>query len=151
SADWVRLVQARDLTILGAHLTTVAEREASAARWTFQQEASLFLDFLRRGRLRVDDLVTWAARPDECNAVYGHPRLGPPPPGPFKADRDRLSVETRAGRINDLQHGGSGRAGTRAHLLACPDAGAKTGDVDRAVEARHRRAWIDRAGARAPG
>src|SRR4029453_10546541 len=76
SADWVRLVQARDLTILGAHLTTVAEREASAARWTFQQEASLFLDFLRRGRLRVDDLVTWAARPDECNPFHEQPAPG---------------------------------------------------------------------------
>jgi 2-desacetyl-2-hydroxyethyl bacteriochlorophyllide A dehydrogenase len=70
SAAWVRLVQERNLSVIGAHLTTVADREASAARFTFQQEAALFLDLIRRGKLRVDDFVTWRVRPDECNAVY---------------------------------------------------------------------------------
>src|SRR5262249_19931660 len=63
-------VRDRNLTLIGAHLTTVADREASAARWTFQQEASVFLDFIARRRLRVDDLVTRHARPGDCNAVY---------------------------------------------------------------------------------
>src|SRR5262249_5393062 len=63
-------VRDRNLTLIGAHLTTVADREASAARWTFQQEASVFLDFIARRQLRVDDLVTRRARPSECNAVY---------------------------------------------------------------------------------
>src|SRR6185369_1162900 len=70
SGTWARLVRERNLTLIGAHLTTVAEREASAARWTFQQEAAVFLDFIARRQLRVDDLVTWRAQPRDCNAVY---------------------------------------------------------------------------------
>ena len=70
SGEWARLVRERNLTLIGAHLTTVAEREASAARWTFQQEASVFLDFIARRQLRVDDLVTRHAPPGDCNAVY---------------------------------------------------------------------------------
>jgi predicted dehydrogenase/threonine dehydrogenase-like Zn-dependent dehydrogenase len=70
NANWVARLQERDLTILGAHLTTVAEREASPTRWSYQQEAALFLELLRRNRLRVDDLVTWRARPEACNEVY---------------------------------------------------------------------------------
>jgi predicted dehydrogenase len=72
SANWASLVREKDLTLLGAHLTTVADREASAGRWTYQQEATLFLELLRRGGLRVDDLITWRVRPDQCNVVYEH-------------------------------------------------------------------------------
>ena len=72
SANWVGLVQDKNLSVIGAHLTALADREASATRWSYQQEATLFLELIRRGRLRVDDLVTWRVRPDECNVVYQH-------------------------------------------------------------------------------
>jgi 2-desacetyl-2-hydroxyethyl bacteriochlorophyllide A dehydrogenase len=76
SASWVTLLQDKNLEIIGAHLTAVAERDASLNRWTYQQEASLFLELVRRGRLRVNDLVTWRARPSECNVVYEHLATG---------------------------------------------------------------------------
>lgn len=69
-SNWAGVLQEKKLTILGAHITAVADGEASAARWSYKQEASLFLDLIRRKRLRVDDLVTWNVRPDECNTVY---------------------------------------------------------------------------------
>ena len=72
SANWVGVLQDKDLKVIGAHLTALAEREASATRWSYQQEATLFLDLIRRRRLRVDDLVTWRVRPHECNSVYEH-------------------------------------------------------------------------------
>lgn len=72
SADWVRQVQEKNLTVVGAHITAVAETDASAGRWTYRQEAALFLELIRHKKIRVDDLITWTVRPDECNSVYEH-------------------------------------------------------------------------------
>jgi 2-desacetyl-2-hydroxyethyl bacteriochlorophyllide A dehydrogenase len=69
-SNWAAVLQEKNLTIAGAHITAVADGDASAVRWTYKQEANLFLDLIRRKRLRVDDLVTWKVRPDECNRVY---------------------------------------------------------------------------------
>ncbi len=70
SAAWARIVHDKRLRVAGAHLTTVADGEAGPRRWTYQQEAALFLDLIRRGRLRVADLVGWQASPADCNRVY---------------------------------------------------------------------------------
>ena len=72
SANWVGALQDKDLRVIGAHLTALADREASVTRWSYQQEATLFLELIRRGRLRMDDLVTWRVEPHDCNAVYEH-------------------------------------------------------------------------------
>lgn len=64
------LAQKRNLMVVGAHISDMPEKDASSQRWTYQQEGNLFLELLRTGRLKVADLITWRARPDECNAVY---------------------------------------------------------------------------------
>jgi predicted dehydrogenase/NADPH:quinone reductase-like Zn-dependent oxidoreductase len=69
-ADWARLVREKDLTVVGAHVGTVAQREASPTRWSYQHEAALFLNLIKARRLSLRDLVTWRPRPEECNAVY---------------------------------------------------------------------------------
>lgn len=62
--------QRRNLTIVGAHISAMPDRDASPVRWTYRQEGKLFLDLLHSGRLQVADLITWHAAPDECNAVF---------------------------------------------------------------------------------
>lgn len=64
------LLQENDVTVIGAHISGMPEYDASKGRWTYRQEGTLFLDLLATGRLRVADLVTWRAKPSECNAVY---------------------------------------------------------------------------------
>jgi len=64
------LAQKRNLTILGAHISDMPDKDASPQRWTYEQEGNLFLELLHTGRLKVADLISWRARPDECNAVY---------------------------------------------------------------------------------
>src|SRR4029079_17067267 len=76
SGAWASRLHDKDLAIIGAHLTAVSDREATAMRWSYQQEAALFLDLIRRNRLRVDDLITWRAQPVECNVVYEHLATG---------------------------------------------------------------------------
>lgn len=68
--DIWELAQKRNLTILGAHISDMPEKDASPQRWTYEQEGKLFLELLDTGRLKVADLITWPARPEECNAVY---------------------------------------------------------------------------------
>jgi threonine dehydrogenase-like Zn-dependent dehydrogenase len=48
----------------------MAAKDPSPGRWTYDQEGRLFLELLETGRLRVSDLITWRARPVECNSVY---------------------------------------------------------------------------------
>ncbi|HEY0687063.1 MAG TPA: zinc-binding alcohol dehydrogenase [Steroidobacter sp.] len=62
--------QQRNLTIIGAHISAIPERDASLTRWSYRQEGKLFLDLLHAGRLQVADLITWHAAPNECNAVF---------------------------------------------------------------------------------
>jgi len=68
--DMHRYAQSRGVTIVGAHISDVPEKDASRERWTYRQEGELFLALLASGRLQVEDLVTWDAAPDECNAVF---------------------------------------------------------------------------------
>lgn len=64
------LAQKRNITILGAHISDMPDKDASPQRWSYEQEGNLFLELLHTGRLKVGDLITWRARPDECNTVY---------------------------------------------------------------------------------
>lgn len=62
--------QKKNLTVIGAHISDMPEKDASPQRWTYEQEGKLFLELLQTGRLKVADLITWRAKPEECNAVY---------------------------------------------------------------------------------
>jgi threonine dehydrogenase-like Zn-dependent dehydrogenase len=68
--DWWSLAQEPGLTLVGAHISALPGRDASAGRWTYAQEGQLFLDLLASGRLDVSDLITWRPRPHDCNQVY---------------------------------------------------------------------------------
>jgi threonine dehydrogenase-like Zn-dependent dehydrogenase len=68
--DVWELIQKKMLTVTGAHSSTMPGKDASQARWTYDQEGRLFLELLQTGRLRVADLITWRARPADCNPVY---------------------------------------------------------------------------------
>lgn len=68
--EWIGKAQKKNITIIGAHIGAMPGKDASPGRWTYRQEGELFLDLLAAGRLRVGDLVTWKARPAECNRVY---------------------------------------------------------------------------------
>jgi threonine dehydrogenase-like Zn-dependent dehydrogenase len=68
--DWRAIAQERDVRLVGAHISVMPAKDASAASWTYAQEGRLFLELLRSGRLHVADLTTWRVRPDQCNEVY---------------------------------------------------------------------------------
>jgi threonine dehydrogenase-like Zn-dependent dehydrogenase len=70
NVDFWSLAQKRSIQIVGAHITAMPDKEASSAFWTYRQEGELFLSLLQEKRLVMSDLVTWRARPEECNAVY---------------------------------------------------------------------------------
>lgn len=62
--------QSRGITLVGAHISVLPDRDVSPGRYTYDEEGRLFLELLRSGRLEVADLITWRAQPSECNAVY---------------------------------------------------------------------------------
>jgi threonine dehydrogenase-like Zn-dependent dehydrogenase len=68
--DLYSAAQARRLTLIGAHISVLPDRDISPGRYTYAEEGRLFFELLRTGRLELADLITWRARPDECNAVY---------------------------------------------------------------------------------
>lgn len=68
--DWFGMAQARDLTVVGAHIGALPQREQSRTLWTYEQEGRLFMDMLARRELTMSDMITWRARPDDCNRVY---------------------------------------------------------------------------------
>jgi 2-desacetyl-2-hydroxyethyl bacteriochlorophyllide A dehydrogenase len=68
--DLQGLMQKRRVSVIGAHISVMPERERSAGRYTYQQEGLLFLQLLAARRVSVADLVTWRAAPTDCNAVY---------------------------------------------------------------------------------
>ena len=68
--DWKNLAQVKNLRIIGAHISALPEKDPSPARWSYRDEGELFLSLLQSKRLKVSDLVTWRAKPEECNAVY---------------------------------------------------------------------------------
>lgn len=65
-----RRAQLRNITLVGAHISVLPDRDVSPGRYTYQEEGRLFLDLLRFKRLEVADLITWHARPEDCNMVY---------------------------------------------------------------------------------
>jgi 2-desacetyl-2-hydroxyethyl bacteriochlorophyllide A dehydrogenase len=70
NVDFAELVVTRGLELVGAHISNMPSVNASPGRFTYRQEGELFLELLRSGRLSVEELVTWRARPEDCNAVY---------------------------------------------------------------------------------
>jgi threonine dehydrogenase-like Zn-dependent dehydrogenase len=68
--NWLELFQLRNISVIGAHISAIPDKDASIGRWTYRQEGELFFDLLSSGRLRVSDLITWRAKPEECNKVY---------------------------------------------------------------------------------
>jgi len=74
--DLWSLAQKKSLTIVGAHISALPEKDVSPGRWTYRQEGNLFLELLDTERLKVSDLITWCAAPGECNAVYELLALG---------------------------------------------------------------------------
>lgn len=64
------LAQTHSIDIIGAHVSAVPEDESSPGRWTYRREGELFLSLLQQHLLDIRGLVTWRARPEECNAVY---------------------------------------------------------------------------------
>jgi threonine dehydrogenase-like Zn-dependent dehydrogenase len=68
--DVYSAAQARGLTVIGAHISVLPDKDVSPSRYTYAEEGRLFLELLRTRRLEVTELITWRARPSECNAVY---------------------------------------------------------------------------------
>jgi threonine dehydrogenase-like Zn-dependent dehydrogenase len=68
--DVYTAAQSRRITLVGAHISVLPDREVSPGRYTYAEEGRLFLELLRTGRLELADLITWRAKPSECNAVY---------------------------------------------------------------------------------
>jgi len=64
------LLQKKMLTVIGAHSSTMPKEDPSQTRWTYRQEGRLFFELLQTGRLKISDLITWRAKPADCNAVY---------------------------------------------------------------------------------
>jgi predicted dehydrogenase len=63
-------IAARGITLIGAHVSSLASNESSTGRWTRGDEAELFLELVARGRIGLSGLVTRRASPSEANAVY---------------------------------------------------------------------------------
>ena len=68
--DVYTAAQTRQISLVGAHISVLPDKDVSPARYTYAEEGRLFLELLRTGRLEVADLITWRAHPSECNAVY---------------------------------------------------------------------------------
>jgi threonine dehydrogenase-like Zn-dependent dehydrogenase len=68
--DWQALAQERDITLIGAHIGALPQREHSAGLWTYEQEGRVFLAMLARQDVCMTVLITWRARPNDCNRVY---------------------------------------------------------------------------------
>jgi 2-desacetyl-2-hydroxyethyl bacteriochlorophyllide A dehydrogenase len=70
NVDWNNLVQKKNLTVIGAHISDMPEKDISPKRWTYKEEGNLFLKLLKEKRLNISNLITWKAKPEECNKVY---------------------------------------------------------------------------------
>jgi 2-desacetyl-2-hydroxyethyl bacteriochlorophyllide A dehydrogenase len=68
--DIFTAAQQRHITMVGAHISVLPTRDVSPGRYTYEEEGRLFLELLRTKRLAVADLITWRAKPSDCNAVY---------------------------------------------------------------------------------
>lgn len=63
-------VLADSLAILAIHALMRPDVATEWNPWTAEEMASLFFEYLRRGQMRVSDLVTHRHRPEEAPAVY---------------------------------------------------------------------------------
>ena len=68
--DFERHVSERDLTIIGAHITSIAAHESVPGRWTRHDEAKLFLDLVAAKHVDLHPLITQRVSPAEANRVY---------------------------------------------------------------------------------
>lgn len=68
--DLGALLQEREISLVGAHISDMPAVDGSPGRHTYRQEGELFLEMLRSGRLSVSELVTWRPAAADCNAVY---------------------------------------------------------------------------------
>lgn len=68
--DIHEVAQRRGITLIGAHISVLPDCDVSPGRYTYTEEGRLFFELVRTRRLHLVDLITWRARPSECNAVY---------------------------------------------------------------------------------
>src|SRR3990172_3843576 len=64
------------LTLIGAHISGMPQRDRSHGQWTYRDEGQLFLDLLAQGRLSLDDLVTHRCVPSQAGEIYESLRVG---------------------------------------------------------------------------
>lgn len=64
------------LTIIGAHITGMPQRDQSNGLWTYRDEGQLFLDLLAKGKLALDDLITQHRDPAQANEIYESLKTG---------------------------------------------------------------------------
>ena len=66
----------RNLTVIGAHITSIAQSESGHGRWTRADEGSLFLDLVANGSLNPAVLISHRMDPEDANRVYDELVLG---------------------------------------------------------------------------
>jgi len=64
------------VTITGAHITGMPQKEQSNGLWTYRNEGHLFLDLLAQGKLALNDLITHRIDPSRASEIYGSLRIG---------------------------------------------------------------------------
>ena len=69
-------VLTRQITIMGTHSDRVPQ---AMAQWTRDRQIRLFLDYVARGDMRLDDLTDRRIHPDELPALYDSLVAGSPP------------------------------------------------------------------------
>lgn len=70
SVDFEGWIRRRELSVIGAHISSVATLESSPGRWTRQDESSLFLELVASGQVKPHHLIEEVADPAEANKVY---------------------------------------------------------------------------------
>jgi 2-desacetyl-2-hydroxyethyl bacteriochlorophyllide A dehydrogenase len=68
--DLGEMVGRRGIRVIGAHVSSAAVSESAPGRWTRTDEASLFLDLVANGVVRVDHLIDRRVLPIDANRVY---------------------------------------------------------------------------------
>jgi 2-desacetyl-2-hydroxyethyl bacteriochlorophyllide A dehydrogenase len=68
--NFIKNAQEKNISIIGAHISAMPDKDNSNGRWTYREEGKLFIDLIHDKRLSMKDLITWKAEPDECNKVY---------------------------------------------------------------------------------
>lgn len=63
-------VMTRGVQVIGAHDNNPPHQATDYAYWTRDHMGQLFFTFLKRGQIRVDDLITHRYSPEEAEAAY---------------------------------------------------------------------------------